>query len=197
MTLPKWKIISCTAPDEWALKRKKYDAASAQHQASRQALSLLLKEEGIEISAYEIELEKFSKVKGLPQHVISLSHTSPHFAAAVIGENNIFKSVGVDLEKSDRKMKINSGHHFLNEADDPSLHQDLLRGWCKKEAAFKAWAPFWDDEKEGKPFILKDLDIRGELFFRKGSEESLGQVKLLETNHEGQALYLTLAWVLI
>ncbi len=156
-----------------------------------------MREAGHELEAQAIELQNFSKIKGIDDQVISLSHTSPNFAAAVAGSINNFKSVGVDLEKSDRVMKINSGRHFLNDGDDPELHQDLLRGWCKKEAAFKAWAPFWDDFSEGKPLVLKDLDIRGNQFFRKGKSEELGFVELIETSHEGQALYLTLAWVLI
>jgi len=195
MTQPIWKILSCVKPDEWALKRKKFEAAASQHQASRQALSELLQEFDHTVSAEKIQLQNFSSVVGISNLVVSLSHTSPHFAAAVVGKNENFKSVGIDLEKSNRKIKINSGHHFLNEGDDPELHSDLLRGWCKKEAAFKAWAPFWNEEEKGKPLVLKDLDIRGNQFFLRGETEVLGNVELIETEFDGQGLYLTLAWV--
>lgn len=195
MTQPKWKILSCVEPADWALKRKKFGPAACQHQASRQALSELLLEFGHKFSPEEIQLQNFSSVEGIDELVVSLSHTSPHFAAAVVGKNENFRSVGIDLEKSDRKMKINSGHHFLNEADDPELHTDLLRGWCKKEAAFKAWAPFWNEEEKGKPLVLKDLDIRGNEFFLRGKSVVLGNVELIETKFDGQGLYLTLAWV--
>jgi phosphopantetheinyl transferase (holo-ACP synthase) len=196
MTQPKWKIHHCEKPEEWALSRKKYEAAAAQHQASREALEFLLKDYGHSVASHQIKLHQFSKVESVDELVVSLSHTSPNLAAAVAGKTEIFKSVGIDLEKSDRKMKINSGHHFLNEGDDPELHTDLLRGWCKKEAAFKAWAPFWDQDQKGKPLVLKDLDIRGKHFYKSGSDVELGFVELIETEYLGQGLYLTLAWTL-
>jgi phosphopantetheinyl transferase (holo-ACP synthase) len=196
MSQPKWKIHHCENPEKWALSRKKYVSASAQHQASREALEFLLKSHGYSIDPCDINLLKFSTVEGVDDLFVSLSHTSPNLAAAVVGEKSIFQSVGIDLEKSGRQMKINSGHHFLNESDDPELHNELLKGWCKKEAAFKAWSPFWDQEKEGKPLVLKDLDIRGKHFYKRGSKIELGFVELIETNYLDIDLYLTLAWTL-
>ncbi|MCO4792325.1 MAG: 4'-phosphopantetheinyl transferase superfamily protein [Bacteriovoracaceae bacterium] len=195
MKRPNWKIKTCKEPSSWSLERKNFKPASCQHQASREALAELLKDLGTFVSANSIKLINFSKVEGVNDYIVSLSHTSPHFGAAVIGNTEELLSVGIDLEKADRKMKLTSGHHYLNPGDDPHLHEHLLKAWCLKEAAFKAWNPFWDEIEMKKSFVLKDLDVRGNRFYLKESDLPLGYVEINEEEFDGQSFYITLAWV--
>lgn len=126
MNEPNWKIITCETPSPWAREKRAYALSACQHEASRMALAELFNEQGVSLKASELVLQNYHKVEGLPEYVASFSHTGPHFGAAALGHLSYCQSVGIDIERTDREMRVDSGHHFLNSADDEALHQDLL-----------------------------------------------------------------------
>lgn len=194
MNEPNWKIITCKSPSAWALEKRAYELSACQHEASRKALAELFSEQGIHLQDFQLELQNYHKVMDQKDYVASFSHTGPHFGAAALGHLSYCQSVGIDIERTDREMRVDSGHHFLNSADDEGLHQDLLLAWCLKEASYKAYSPFWSEEIKGKPFVLKNLAVRGDRFYLGAETLPKGFIKREVVSHGGQNFFLTLAW---
>lgn len=101
---------------------------------SREALKDALKNMGKDLTPGQLFLEDYSTIRGLPQFTISLSHT-PLCGAALVSERKFFRSLGIDIEMSERLVK-DSIIERISHPEDLKLRNIEL--WCLKEAVFKA-----------------------------------------------------------
>ncbi len=139
--------------------------------ASRLALKMSLETLGIsDLSWDDLEIEDHHFLKKHPEILVSLSHTQT-FGAAYVALSSCFRSVGVDLELCERKMKESTLKFFVNTDDE---YSDTLKLWTQKEAAFKAISPLC----KKADLTLKMIAIKGEEFFLKKDECFKGQVSI-------------------
>jgi len=120
--------------------------------------------------------------------LVSLSHTKGAAAAAIAKKEEGLISIGIDIERISRKLNINSSKYFLREEDEKSY--SLLEIWCLKEAIFKAYAPFYQDEKT---LVLKDFWITEDRF---GHYSNRGKVLGKCNVKKEQGLYVAIATLL-
>lgn len=98
---------------------------------AREALRLSLAYEAPEI--LELRVKNYHQLEKWPEYTLSLSH-SRGAGAAVVASRNVYRSVGIDLELSDRLVKPEVITRISNVLDAPLKAIEI---WCSKEAAFK------------------------------------------------------------
>jgi 4'-phosphopantetheinyl transferase EntD len=101
---------------------------------SRKALQNCLKEHGINADIHQLSIENHSKLIHFSRFCLSLAHTKS-CGAALIADSKIFKSVGIDIELTERKVS-EAVKERISHPEDANLKNIEL--WCLKEAAFKA-----------------------------------------------------------
>ncbi|POB14671.1 MULTISPECIES: 4'-phosphopantetheinyl transferase family protein [unclassified Halobacteriovorax] len=121
--------------------------------------------------------------------LVSISHTK-ELAACALCTNKDVKSVGIDIEWSDRKMREGTFKYFVSHERELNIHSPL-EIWCIKEAAFKAYSPFHDDENE-KILVLTDFEIleKGVL---KGPKDNKLVYEIIEEKYQGRPFKLALS----
>jgi len=85
-------------------------------------------------------------------------------------------SVGIDIEKSSRKVNPGTHKFFINSEDGEQL--DPLQIWVLKEASFKALFPLRVQLGYTKTWTLNDFWVNSNLFGIKGNRFAIGQVKI-------------------
>ncbi|MFG1591491.1 4'-phosphopantetheinyl transferase family protein [Halobacteriovorax sp. CON-3] len=120
--------------------------------------------------------------------LVSISHTK-ELAACALCTNPEVKSVGIDIEWSERKMREGTFKYFVSHERELKLHTPL-EIWCIKEAAFKAYSPFHDDEKE-KILVLTDFEII-EQGILQGPNDSELIYEIIEEEYQGRPFKLAL-----
>jgi len=160
---------------------------------SRLSLAHLLSEEldeEIVLNTHEdlqrLEIHNHHFLEHFPEYVVSISHTRG-VAVSLIGNRKKYKSIGIDLEHAKRVMNPKVLKFFKHDTDE---EQDPLLLWCKKEAAFKALSPLWNQEKT---FVLKDIWIRGNEFGLLSDDKIKGQIQLEKVEND---LLICLATIL-
>ena len=121
-----------------------------EHRLSRYALKHLVGDRAIEI-------ENHLHLRNHPEIKVSVSHTKGA-GAAIICEDVKIRSVGIDIEWSQRPVKEGIEKFYINERDDQIDHMKL---WMAKEAAFKAISPLYTGDKI---LVLKDIVINADSF---------------------------------
>lgn len=122
----------------------------ADFRLSRYCLKQLTNASNLSISRY-LHLEEDSS------KLVSLTHTRG-LAACALCTNPDVKSIGVDIEWTHRNMKEGSFKYFVTDESELKLHSPL-EIWCIKEAAFKAYYPFYDEIAADKVLVLTDFLI--------------------------------------
>jgi phosphopantetheinyl transferase (holo-ACP synthase) len=102
---------------------------------SRNALGLCLTEAGRDLPIRDLMLKNYSQIQGIPEYVVSLSHTK-NCGAAMLAPKGQYRSVGIDLEHSERVVKESIIERVRHPHDLKRLRNIEL--WSLKEAAFKA-----------------------------------------------------------
>ena len=152
---------------------------------AREALKACFGQRGIPLEIPELELEKFSAVKGQSSLTISLSHAKDCGAAVVASAKEVI-SVGIDIEPNDRVVKPMILERISHPADFP-LHPLWL--WSLKEASFKA---LMNTGKFEKPVEFSSLKITQHHWLHEASNTQ-GEWKV----DEEQGLIIALAWIKI
>lgn len=157
---------------------------------SREALATILKQENIFVSDLKADLElvNYQNLKNFPDFVLSLSHTRGA-GAAVLAKKTEVRSLGIDIEWSDRNLKNEAGRFYNNPED--SLYENKLELWTMKEAAFKALSPL------GFPgvLVLTKIIIQDGEFFTKERPEIRGRVTTHLKNFDSKKLWVAIAVV--
>lgn len=126
---PEWDLlIKLTLGDEIHSDRKKGFLYS------REALRECLKVMHLNPEINQLRLSDYSTLTNYPQFTVSLSHTKDS-GAALVGDRNTFRSLGIDIEQEERVVK-DMIIERITHPDDLRLRNIEL--WCLKEAAFKA-----------------------------------------------------------
>lgn len=102
---------------------------------SREALRVSLKEAGKEVAISMLMLKDYSGIRGVPEYTLSLSH-SKDCGAALVAPGCIYRSVGIDIEHTERTVKKSIIERVGHPEDLGSLRNIEL--WALKEAVFKA-----------------------------------------------------------
>ncbi len=160
---------------------------------SRHALLLALKETiplPAPLSFEQLEIIDHRILAAFPQTKVSLSHTGPLAVAAASTAENIL-SLGIDIEKVDRQIKVGVEHYIAHPHDD---HFESLKLWVIKEACFKAIAPLVDKHRH-TPLVLKDIWVKQGYFGLDLELDIVGYFQIdIEQYNENQ-LFLAVAWV--
>lgn len=163
-------------------------ARQKSYYASRQALRNALNELGISVKTWsELEIENFHHLRMKPEILVTLSHTQ-NFAVAWVATQVQYKSVGVDLELCQRKMKSNTLKFFVNSDDE---YSDPLKLWVQKEAAFKALSPL----NPIQDLTLKMITIKDQHFSLKEKNAFAGTVSLEKIVCENEEFWLAKAFI--
>lgn len=101
---------------------------------SRMALSDALLEAGYAVIPHDLFLSDYAKLKAFPHLTISLTHTKD-LGAALIGDQQTYRSLGIDIEQEVRQVKDSVARRIAHPQD---LKLRNIEIWCLKEAAFKA-----------------------------------------------------------
>jgi phosphopantetheinyl transferase (holo-ACP synthase) len=181
------------APD-WCLDIFPAPLRARQHASSRQALAELLNSKNISLDSDRIEIINYHNIKGFPDQLCSLSHTKDGWAVALINNHEKVLAVGIDLEFANRSFKSETKKLFVNDQDN---HQELLKLWCQKEAAFKAIFPLLTRDILNKAFVLKDIFIKNNKFGLLKDGIILGFLDSEIVKHQGEEFLITTAFVSI
>lgn len=158
---------------------------------SREALArLLLNQAEIKITDLkgELELINYQNLKNFPDYVLSLSHTKGA-GAAVLAKKSEVRSLGIDIEWSDRNLKDEAARFYKNAQD--SVYENKIELWTMKEAAFKALSPL------GYPgvLVLSKIIIQNGVFFTNERPEIKGSVQTHLKNVDNKKLWVAIACV--
>ena len=102
---------------------------------SRNALQMCFAQAGIDLPVSRLILKNYSEIQSIPDYVLSLSHTK-NCGAAMLALKGQYRSVGIDLEHSERIVKESIIERVRHPQDFRKLRNIEL--WSLKEAAFKA-----------------------------------------------------------
>lgn len=116
---------------------------------SRLALLECIKERKIYLSLDNLLLINNSQIHGQDHLTVSLSHTKD-IAVAVSALKKEVLAVGVDIENSNRAIKLGADKYFCNDKDN--FNYTLLQKWIIKEACYKAFSNLSNED-----FLLKDV----------------------------------------
>jgi len=122
-------------------QNQKHQEKKDQFLLSRQALKICLESFQITMELPQLELLHHSVLKNNDRFVCSLSHTKDN-AAAMVEEARNFLSVGIDIERSERKINPAIILKIKNISDE----WDDLFLWTAKEAAYKCLSNYLKKE---------------------------------------------------
>lgn len=160
----------------------------ASYYATRKALKLALLKQGISVLDWEdLQINKHHHLEKYPDVLVSLSDTEK-IGCAFIASEKLHRSIGVDIELCDRKMKDSVLKFFIN-ADDK--YSDPLQLWTQKEAAFKAISPFCHEQE----LNLKMIAVKDHTFVLKGSPDLTGTLSIEKVLFENKELWVTKAYL--
>lgn len=170
---------------------------ASQYYTSRLALQQCLEEtyphkdiqfpEGLEIFNHHY-------LTKIPDICVSLSHNKICSAAA-IGSRKEYTSIGIDIEKSDRKFHPRLKKFFVNQHDYLDKSQSLLELWCIKEAAFKALYPISRQFWPKTPLLLKDIFVKNHYFGIAETANIVGEIHLSYELFEGEEFIVSRAHI--
>lgn len=157
---------------------------------SREALATLLKQEMISVINLKSDLEliNYQNLKNFPDYVLSLSHTRGA-GAAVLAKKTDYKSLGIDIEWSDRHLK-DEASRFYRHPDDSPFYQDKLELWTMKEAAFKALSP----RGFSGVLVLSKIIIKDGEFFTHEQPSIRGRVETYLKKVDNKNLWVAIAY---
>ncbi len=101
---------------------------------SRSALLECLVNNGDSPTINQLRIKDYSFLENYPRLTLSLSHTDG-CGAAVVGQRNIFRSLGIDIERQNRDVKDSVIERIAHPMDESLRNIEL---WCLKEAVYKA-----------------------------------------------------------
>lgn len=127
---PEWDLLA-----DLTLGENVHPDRKASFLLARNALRICLKEAGKNVAISELILKDYSGIKGVPEFILSLSHTKS-CGAALLAPAVEFRSVGIDVEDSGRVVKKSIIERVGHPGDDTTLRNIEL--WSLKEASFKA-----------------------------------------------------------
>ena len=152
-------------PKEWHEHRR------AAHTSSFIAMGLLVKLIGKTEDSERLlsDFVRPSTAQGLNEdsyHILtqtkqtcSRSHTEKWACAVLSSRNDLYKSVGVDIESWNRKIKPGIRKFYDNMLDQTKSLQPI-EIWCLKEAIFKAVSSYLNFHKlKHSTFVLTDIKI--------------------------------------
>lgn len=157
---------------------------------SREALKLLLQKDGHQILdlKQDLELINYQNLAKFPEYLTSITHTKGA-GAAVLAKKSDYLSVGIDIEWSDRTMKLEAQRFFRHPED--SSYEDMIELWTMKEAAFKALSP------QGFPgvLVLSKIIIQNGLFYTNEQPQIQGYVETQVKSFDNKKLYVAIAHI--
>lgn len=166
---------------------------AAEYKEARQCIDDCLEELNQAPDGHEIV--NHLHLLGHPEQLVSLSHTKTH-AIAMLGLAPKYKSVGVDIERLDRPIKVDSQKYFEREEDhfEHPTHRNLYL-WCIKEACFKALSPLIQGQGDFKEraLLLKDIWIKDNEFGY--SDEAFGSFKTEVMRIDGNEFLVSFAFI--
>lgn len=168
------------------------DSPATPSDLARKALLKILSKKGIyELNANQYPtIHQFHSIEGLPDWMVSLSHTKDT-GAALIGNTGQYLSLGVDIEWADRPINEKISKFYVNALDGPAPGLDL---WAQKEAAFKTMNLIWSQLH--KTLVLKDLWIKkGQFGVVHHPHQSIGFVRLMTYHLNKRPLFIAWAWI--
>lgn len=157
---------------------------------SREALALLLTKFGHQIGDLreDLALNNFQNLPKFPEYLTSLTHTKGA-GAALLAEKSEYRSLGIDIEWSDRVMKKEADRFFRHPMD--SVYPESLELWTMKEAAFKALSPLGHHGV----LVLSKIIIQDGIFWTQENPEINGFVRVHKLPVADRALYLSIAYI--
>ncbi len=166
-----YKINQLTIPLDSRLQNHfKTEQLAYQYISSRLALKQCLKEM-VKTSMSDqlflpedfklLQLENYTGLVNFPQLTVSLSHTKTTGAAMVAARSEC-KSVGIDIEKTDRKLADKIAKKFINQQDQSD--RSILEIWAMKEAAFKAITGIKEELKIEQSLVLQNIILSNQSF---------------------------------
>ncbi len=137
----------------------------------------------------DLEQDNYHHLKKFPQILTSQAHTRGISISAIAFTDN-FKSIGIDLEKSDRVIAPNTHRFFFNDKDSEVFKSEPLKLWTLKEAIYKAASPLSVNQKAD----LKDFYVEKNFhFFLENNASITGKTHLEEIEIQNQKYFLALA----
>ena len=157
---------------------------------SRNALKNLLVKQNHNVADLraDLVLENYQHLTHYPDYLTSISHTK-HAGAAVLALRNNFYSLGIDIEWSDRNLKVEAERFYRHSEDIYDVSELVL--WTMKEAAFKALSPL------GFPgvLVLSKIIIQNQKFWTNERPEIIGELKIEKLPHQSRELLIAIASV--
>jgi phosphopantetheinyl transferase (holo-ACP synthase) len=149
---------------------------------SREALRLAFFERGINLQIPELQLLNFNQLIDENNYILSLSHTK-EWGAAVIADKSRYRSIGIDIEKTDREVKPEIFQRISHAQD---FKTDSVRIWSLKEAIFKT---LMNTSLFEKNVAFGDIKISSH------SWEHSGGLKGSWSTQDKEGLIVALAWM--
>ena len=157
---------------------------------SRTALKNLLIRENqkVEDLKSDLTLENYQRLTKYPEYITSISHTKGA-GAACLAKQSAYRSLGIDIEWSDRNLKIEAQRFYRHPEDVYSVSELVF--WTMKEAAFKALSPL------GYPgvLVLSKIIIQHHKFWTHECPELVGELKIEKLPNEQRELLIAVASV--
>ena len=142
-------------------KAQGYPRSFGEYYSSRLALRRCLLAEKISLSPKALEIVNYHHLNFYPSCLVSLSHArledSLCVAAAILGKDSDYCSLGVDIEWGKRSLPLGLLRRILHPEDTPSLGS--LELWMMKEAAYKA---LWPLVEEKTALQFSKISIQGD-----------------------------------
>ena len=163
---------------------------SVEHANCLLGFEKLLRKFNISIRSHDdLEQNNYHHFKKFPHILTSQAHTRG-VSISAIAFTDTYKSIGIDLEKSDRIIKDITHRFFFHAKDSEGFKSDTLKLWTMKEAIYKAVNPLTLDKKNTLRDFYIDQDFN---FFMEGRSEIFGKTKVEEIVIENQNYLLAYA----
>ncbi len=156
----------------WVLMPVAHVNRHRQWASGRVALSLALKDLGLEINLLQAKFLDHQSILELPKWKFSLSHTDS-FAAAWLLPKSPHAGMGLDIEDNDRVVPYGVSERMKNAGDSAALSP--LELWCIKEAAYKTLLPELQES-----LWLKSIVVKERTFTIDGWEQFKGEWQKVE-----------------
>lgn len=156
-----WKIVSTFSESqaaqweayvETSLGPGIHPARKQGHILAREALRLVLCEQGEAPQISDLFVRDYHSLERWPDLTLSLSH-SKSSGAALLADRERYLSVGIDIEEEERHVKA-SILARVSHPEDISLRNIEL--WCLKEAVFKC---LMNSGRFEKPFEFAEIQL--------------------------------------
>ena len=153
-----------------------------EYYSSRLALRRCLLAEKISLKAKDLDIVNHHHLSSYPHWIVSFSHTrlkdSLCVAAAILGKDSDYCSLGIDIEWGERPLASDILRHVRHPEDTPSLNP--LELWMFKEAAYKS---LWPLVEEKKSLQFSHISIgEDRLAFPRKNIRGVLQLKTFEIN---------------